>query len=80
MIREHGLDGYDAPLRIKCLISGCLDVCENGPVMVVHPGATYYQRVDLPALKKIFDRHLIHGEIVREYVHIHKNQVNPGES
>ncbi|MRS05787.1 (2Fe-2S) ferredoxin domain-containing protein [bacterium] len=75
MIRERGLDEYDAPLRVKCLVSGCLDVCENGPVMVVHPGATYYQRVDHQALQRIFDQHLLQGEIVREYVHIHKSQL-----
>lgn len=73
-IREQGLDGYDAPLRIKCLISGCLDVCENGPVMVIHPGATYYQRVDAQALDKIFEQHLLSGEVVSEYVHLHKTQ------
>ncbi len=75
MIHERGLDEYDAPLRVKCLVSGCLDVCENGPVMVVHPGATYYQRVDPKALQRIFDQHLLHGEIVPELVHIHKSQL-----
>lgn len=75
MIQERGMDAYDAPLRIKCLISGCLDVCQNGPVMVVHPGATYYQNVDRSALQRIFDSHLLRGEIVPEYVHIHKNQL-----
>ena len=76
MIRERGMDEYDAPLRVKCLISGCLDVCENGPVMVVHPGATYYQKVDRAALQRIFESHLLRGEIVLEYVHIHKNQLD----
>jgi NADP-reducing hydrogenase subunit HndC len=75
LIHERGLDDYDAPLRVKCLISGCLDVCENGPVMVVHPGATYYQRVDHNALQRIFDQHLLHGEIVADFVHIHKSQL-----
>ncbi len=76
MIQERGMDEYDAPLRVKCLISGCLDVCENGPVMVVHPGATYYKNVDRDALQRIFESHLLRGEIVPEYVHIHKNQLN----
>ena len=75
MIHERGMDEYDAPLRLKCLVSGCLDVCENGPVMVVHPGATYYQNVDQTALLHIFEKHLLQGEVVPEYVHIHKSQI-----
>ena len=75
MIHERGLDQYDAPLRVKCLVSGCLDVCENGPVMVVHPGATYYQNVTHQALERIFEQHLLQGEIVPEYVHLHKSQL-----
>lgn len=74
MIHECGMDEYDAPTRIKCLISGCLDVCENGPVMVVHPGAVYYQNVDREALQRIFDQHLLNGEVVADLVHHHKNQ------
>jgi (2Fe-2S) ferredoxin len=68
MIHARGMDEVDAPLRIKCLLSGCLDVCENGPIMVVHPGATYYQQVDLAALQKIFENHLMNGKIVSENV------------
>lgn len=75
-IRENGLDAYDAPLRIKCLISGCLDVCENGPVMVIHPGATYYWGVDRNALENIFETHLVGGTVVKDYVHRHKTQRN----
>lgn len=76
-IRARGLDQFDAPIRIKCLLSGCLDVCENGPVMVVHPGAVYYQNVDEQALWAIFEQHLIRGEIVDKYV-VHRKEEKTG--
>ena len=75
MIHEQGLDRYDSPHRIKCLLSGCFDICKNGPLMVVHPGAVYYQHVDLPKLQTIFEQHLLCGEIVEAYVYHRENQI-----
>lgn len=77
MIQARGMDQFDAPVRVKCLLSGCLDVCKNGPVMIVHPGAVIYQHVDLAALRQIFEQHLIHGEVVEEFVY-HREVVDLG--
>lgn len=77
MIHERGMDKFDAPVRVKCLLTGCLDICKNGPVMVVHPGAVFYQHVDLPALQCIFEQHLLHGVVVDEYV-FHRDPAVPG--
>lgn len=73
MIHNAGLDQYDAPIRVKCMLSGCLDICKNGPVMVIHPGAVYYQQVDRSALQRIFNQHLLQGEIVEEKVYLREN-------
>lgn len=75
MIKARGMDQFDAPIRIKCLLSGCLDVCKNGPVMIVHPGAVVYQHVDLTALQRIFEEHLLGGEVVADFVY-HRGQMN----
>lgn len=79
MIHGQGLDRYDSPNRIKCLLSGCFDICKNGPLMVVHPGAVYYHHVDFSKLRTIFERHLLHGEIVEEYVYHRENLYHPPE-
>lgn len=73
MIHEAGLDQYDSPIRVKCMLSGCLDICKNGPVMVIHPGAVYYQQVDRSALQRIFYQHLLRGEIVEENEYLREN-------
>lgn len=76
MIHGAGLDQYAAPIQVKCVLSGCLDVCKNGPVMVIHPGAVVYQQVDRSALQRIFIQHLLRGEIVEENVYLRETTSN----
>lgn len=59
LIEKHGLDNEDDPHHTTCTITNCLAVCENGPVMIVHPDAIKYQHVDLQALEEIFEQHLL---------------------
>lgn len=44
--------------------SGCLDRCEQGPVLVVYPEGVWYSYVDYEDLDEIIDCHLLQGEIV----------------
>jgi len=39
-IADRGMDG------VSVASTGCLKVCEQGPVMVVHPGNTWYGKVE----------------------------------
>lgn len=66
LVRAGGYDQFDSPVRIKCMLTGCLDKCKNGPLMVVHPGAVTYQKVDLASLSRIFNQHLLNGEVVQD--------------
>ena len=66
LVRDGGYDQYDSPVRLKCMLTGCLDKCKNGPLMVVHPGAVTYQKVDLASLSRIFSQHLLEGEVVQD--------------
>jgi (2Fe-2S) ferredoxin len=60
-IKELGLNGKG---RVRINNSGCLDRCEEGPVMVVYPEAVWYTYVDKEDVDEIIDRHLLKGEIV----------------
>ena len=68
LIKDHGLDNEDDPHYTTCTITNCLGVCENGPVMIVHPGAIKYQHVDPQALRDIFEQHLLNDTPVEDLI------------
>lgn len=57
-VKELGLDG---PGAVRVNVSGCLDRCELGPVLVVYPDAVWYTYVDEQDLEEIIQSHLIGG-------------------
>ena len=59
LIAEHGLDDEAHPLHTTCTITNCLGICENGPIVVVHPDGIKYHNVTLAALEQIFNAHLL---------------------
>ena len=44
--------------------AGCLDRCDEGPVLVVYPQGTWYTYVDQHDIDEIIDEHLVGGKIV----------------
>ena len=44
--------------------SGCLDRCEEGPVIVVYPEEIWYTYVDKEDIDEIIEQHLINGKVV----------------
>lgn len=50
--------------KVRINKSGCLDRCEEGPVMVVYPEGTWYTWVDNEDLDEIVKEHLVGGREV----------------
>lgn len=50
--------------KVRVNNAGCLDRCEQGPVLVVYPEETWYSYVDNADLDEIIERHLQNGEVV----------------
>ena len=50
--------------KVRVNKAGCLDRCEEGPVIVVYPEAVWYTYVDRADIDEIIDRHVLRGEIV----------------
>ena len=44
--------------------AGCLDRCEEGPVLVVYPDAVWYTYVDKTDIDEIISEHIQHGRVV----------------
>ena len=60
-IKELGLSGHG---KVRINTAGCLDRCEEGPIIVVYPEEIWYTYVDKHDIDEIIDEHLVHGRIV----------------
>ena len=60
-IAQLGLKGKG---KIRINKAGCLDRCDDGPVLVVYPDETWYTYVDHEDIEEIIQEHLIHGRVV----------------
>ncbi|MDY6942829.1 MAG: (2Fe-2S) ferredoxin domain-containing protein [Pseudomonadota bacterium] len=61
-IKELGMAG---PGGVRINKAGCMDRCEEGPVLVVYPEGVWYSYVDQDDVDEIIDEHLRNGRIVR---------------
>ena len=57
MINDNRLKG-----KVRANKSGCLDVCEDGPALVVYPEGYWYLGVEKEDLKKIFHFSILNNE------------------
>ena len=60
-IKELGLNGQG---RVRINQAGCLDRCEQGPVLVIYPEETWYTFVDESDVEDIIQNHLVEGRVV----------------
>ena len=58
-----GVIGTVSPIQ-----TGCLNRCQQGPVMLVEPGHTMYVGLTKEKIDRIIDEHIIGGDVVSEYV------------
>ncbi len=58
------LDSSNLQNNIRIISAGCMDGCDEGPVIVVYPEGTWYTYVDESDLDEIIAEHLQHGRIV----------------
>ncbi|MCB1865645.1 MAG: (2Fe-2S) ferredoxin domain-containing protein [Chromatiales bacterium] len=56
--------GLAGPGGVRVNTAGCLDRCEQGPVLVVYPEAVWYTYVDREDIDEIIDAHLVGGHVV----------------
>jgi (2Fe-2S) ferredoxin len=54
----------DCQGKVRINNAGCLDRCDEGPVIVVYPEAVWYTYVDQEDIDEIIESHLQNGKIV----------------
>ena len=61
-VKALGLSTEENRIRINS--AGCMDHCDDGPVLVVYPEGVWYTYVDESDLDEIITEHLQHGRVV----------------
>ena len=62
-IQSRGLDN-----EVQLTTSGCMGLCDEGPIMVVYPAGVWYKRVQPSDVVDIVESHLCSGKIVDRLV------------
>jgi (2Fe-2S) ferredoxin len=60
-VKQLGLAGKG---KVRINQAGCLDRCEEGPVLVIYPEEVWYTYVDRQDIDEIIDEHLVNGRVV----------------
>ena len=60
-IKKLGLNGKD---KVRINRAGCLDRCNEGPLLVIYPQAIWYTFVDNDDIEEIITSHLMRNEVV----------------
>ncbi|MEW6229271.1 MAG: NADH-quinone oxidoreductase subunit F, partial [Bacillota bacterium] len=62
-VKRRGLDR-----EVKVVETGCLGPCDLGPVIVVYPEGTLYEKVKVGDVPAIVEEHLLKGRVVTRLV------------
>ncbi|MBN2494749.1 MAG: 4Fe-4S binding protein [Deltaproteobacteria bacterium] len=63
-IEGHGLEG-----EVALRLTGCHGFCERGPLVVIHPEGTFYQRVQLDDVDEIIEKSVQAGEVIERLLY-----------
>ena len=50
--------------KVRINRAGCLDRCNEGPLMVIYPEAIWYTFIDNADIDEIIESHLLNGKVV----------------
>lgn len=67
-ILRDKIKNHDSASRIRIQRAGCLDVCGNGPAMVVYPDGCFYGNLNEESLEKIAESHLLGNQSLSEFM------------
>jgi (2Fe-2S) ferredoxin len=60
-VKELALKGKGG---VRVNSAGCMDRCDEGPVIAVYPEGVWYTYVDKSDIDEIVEEHLVHGRVV----------------
>ncbi len=63
LINKHALKG-----KVRANKSGCLDICEMGPAIVIYPLGVWYTNFKVSDVDEIFEASVLNDKIVERLV------------
>jgi len=61
----ESIEENDISDKVMITNTGCLGLCNDGPIVIVYPEGTWYGKVTPDDVDEIVESHLINGEIVK---------------
>lgn len=65
---QEQLERHSLTDKARIHLSGCLGICEKGPIMVINPGYTIYGNVRVEDVPEIVQTHLLDGKHVTRLI------------
>jgi len=66
---QEKVDAAGKTDKVLVVKTGCFGLCAVGPVVIVYPEGIFYEHVDETAVLRIFDEHIMGGEVVKDFVY-----------
>jgi len=63
---QKAVEKYSLQEVVKIVETGCMGMCDAGPLMVIYPEGVYYQKLTAEDVEKIVSEHILKGRIVEE--------------
>lgn len=61
---EASLKAHGLAEEIEVITTGCMGMCEVGPIAIVYPEGVFYQKVKATDVEEIVSEHLLKGRVV----------------
>ncbi|MCB2293869.1 (2Fe-2S) ferredoxin domain-containing protein [Clostridium algoriphilum] len=61
----ESIEENDISDKVMVTNTGCLGLCNDGPIVIVYPEGTWYGKVTPDDVDEIVEEHLINGNIVK---------------
>ncbi|MBZ4683950.1 MAG: hypothetical protein PWP46_944 [Fusobacteriaceae bacterium] len=58
------VDDRDLSSEIMVTNTGCLSICDKGPIVIIYPEGIWYGNVSSDDIEEIFDSHIENGKVV----------------
>ena len=72
-LKKNGIED-----EVQVIETGCMGACDLGPIVVVYPEGTFYQKVTVKNAGLIVNEHLVKGRTVGELLYIEPTSEKAG--